>query len=69
LTFAIFSNDLLPIKFKKTILSFVLFGCEKWPLAWRRECTLEVSENKGKGKVPVLLTEHHAMKAYWGVEV
>jgi hypothetical protein len=25
---------------------------------------------KGKGKVvPVLLTEHHAMKAYWGVEV
>jgi hypothetical protein len=24
----------------------------------------------GKGKVvPVLLTEHHAMKAYWGVEV
>jgi hypothetical protein len=24
-------------------------------------------EGKGKGKVvPVLLTEHHAMKAYWG---
>jgi hypothetical protein len=28
-------------------------------------------KGKGKGKaVPVLiLTEHHAMKAYWGVEV
>jgi hypothetical protein len=28
-------------------------------------------EGKGKGKVvPVLfLTEHHAMKAYWGVEL
>jgi hypothetical protein len=27
-------------------------------------------EGKGKGNVvPVLLTEHHAMKAYWGVEV
>jgi hypothetical protein len=25
-------------------------------------------EVKGKG-VPVLLTEHHAMKVYWGVEV
>jgi hypothetical protein len=24
---------------------------------------------RGKGKVPVLLTEHHAMKAYLGVEV
>jgi len=25
---------------------------------------------KGKGKdVPVPLTEHHVMKAYWGVEV
>jgi hypothetical protein len=25
---------------------------------------------KGKGKVvPVLLTEHHAMKAYWGEEI
>jgi len=25
---------------------------------------------KGKGKVvPVFLTEHHAMTAYWGVEV
>jgi hypothetical protein len=25
---------------------------------------------KKKGKVvPVLLTEHHTMKAYWGVEV
>jgi hypothetical protein len=24
-------------------------------------------KSKGKGKVvPVLLTEHHAMKAYWG---
>jgi hypothetical protein len=31
----------------------------------------EYSEGKGKGKVaPVLLlTDHHAMKAYWGVEV
>jgi hypothetical protein len=29
-----------------------------------------VPGSKGKGKVvPVLLTEHHAMKAYWGVEV
>jgi hypothetical protein len=30
----------------------------------------DVSICKGKGKVvPVLLTEHHAMKAYWEVEV
>jgi len=28
----------------------------------------ERASNKGKGKV-VLLTKHHAMKAYWGVEV
>jgi hypothetical protein len=28
------------------------------------------SSNRGKGKVvSVHLTEHHAMKAYWGVEV
>jgi hypothetical protein len=27
-----------------------------------------ISVTQGKGKVvPVLLTEHHAMKAYWGV--
>jgi hypothetical protein len=27
-------------------------------------------KGKGKGKViPVLLTEHHAMKVYWGVKV
>jgi len=37
-----------------------------------REDTLKcLSQPKGKGKVaPVLfLTEHHDMKAYWGVEV
>jgi hypothetical protein len=29
-----------------------------------------LAKYKGKGKVvPVLLTEHHAMKAYWGVEI
>jgi hypothetical protein len=28
-----------------------------------------VSQIKGKGKVPVLFTEHYAMKEYWGVEV
>jgi hypothetical protein len=28
------------------------------------------SKGKGKGKiVPVILTQHHAMKAYWGVDV
>jgi hypothetical protein len=27
-------------------------------------------KGKGKGKVvPVFLTERHAMKAYWGVEI
>jgi len=30
----------------------------------------EYSFGKSKSKVvPVLLTEHHAMKAYWGMEV
>jgi hypothetical protein len=23
-------------------------------------------KRKGKGRVPVFLTEHHVMKAYWG---
>jgi hypothetical protein len=36
-------------------------------------CTSRIKERfgvKGKGKVvPVLLTEHHAMNAYWGAEV
>jgi hypothetical protein len=37
-------------------------------LEFRREVGLEV--NTGKGKVvAVLLTERHAMKAYWGMEV
>jgi hypothetical protein len=27
-------------------------------------------QGKGEGKVsPVLLTKHHTMKAYWGVEI
>jgi hypothetical protein len=30
-----------------------------------RECLYALSKVKGK-VVPVLLTEHHAMKAYWG---
>jgi hypothetical protein len=36
-----------------------------------RTQTVRVSENKVKGKVvPLLfLTVHHAVKAYWGVEV
>jgi hypothetical protein len=30
----------------------------------------ETHSTQGKGKVvPVLLTEHNTMKAYWGVEV
>jgi hypothetical protein len=33
-------------------------------------CTRQTVKVKVKGKVvPVLLTEHHSMKAYWGVEV
>jgi hypothetical protein len=29
-----------------------------------------INNYKGKGKAdPMLLTEHHAMKVYWGVEV
>jgi hypothetical protein len=32
-----------------------------------RSCDMHRRDKKGKGKVvPVLLTEHHAMKAYWG---
>jgi hypothetical protein len=31
---------------------------------------MDIKKSKGKKVVPVLpLTEHHAMKAYWGVEV
>jgi hypothetical protein len=39
-----------------SLAHFVLFVCSLFLV-------------KGKGKVvPVLLTEQHAMKAYWGVE-
>jgi hypothetical protein len=45
----------------KHMLPSFLYDCEAWFFF----------EGKGKGVVvPVLpLTEHHAMKAYWGVEV
>jgi hypothetical protein len=37
-------------------------------LLYPNEFFLLTKGKKGK-VVPVLLTEHHAMKAYWGVEV
>jgi hypothetical protein len=54
------------IIYKTVILPVVLYGCVHG-LSHR----LRVFENKVniKVKLSLCLTKHHAMKAYWGVEV
>jgi hypothetical protein len=52
----------------------VLYGCETWPLIlrerkWREDGEDCIMRCIVTYTLPCALTEHHAMKAYWGVEI
>jgi hypothetical protein len=55
---------------RKLFLQYSLSGTNKGKGKRKRKCKCKCKgKGKGKGKdkvVPVLLTEHHAMKSYWG---